>query len=176
MAERLSAAARSAGVAAADVKVISPSNAAMGFVGNEALMRAMGKEQPQERTVSSLLEIRLHDPLQFPRLRDALEAAGATDVPEPAYSLSEANEVAARRSAKEKAIRAARDEAEAHARTLGMRVGRIVRISERSGASLYDWENMQEMFSAMMQRGRSSATEATVRVKLSVDFALVGAR
>lgn len=168
--ERLIAAARAAGVAAADIEVVSPPQGRIGFVGNEAYEMMTAQAEPPARVYTNSLKIRLRDAGNFNRLRTALEAAGATQVGDPVFSL--ADDSSARRAAKADGVRKAREEAEAYARALGMRVFRIVRISEGAGSSVYDFENMEQMFRAMSGLDGGQTGDLETNVKIAVDFAI----
>jgi uncharacterized protein YggE len=79
---------------------------------------------------SNRVELRLRDLGRAPELLDALLQAGANSVQGPRFSLS--NERPARLAAQRDAVRLAREEAEIYADALGMRVTRVLRVSERS--------------------------------------------
>lgn len=173
--QRLMAAVRAAGVAAGDVTIERPDENAFGFVGNEAVEMAEAAGMPEQpRLERSVLKIRVPSASRLEAIRSALEAAGAGDVPEPRYSLRDGT--AARRAARAQAVAKARADADAYASTLGMRVARVVRVSERVAADAASMEMMQMMFRRMSGMGnvRPGSVETTVRV--SVDFALVPAR
>jgi uncharacterized protein YggE len=169
---RLLSAARSAGIRDADARIVPASGTRWGFVGNEAYENFAAAAPDIQRTsvASTLLEIRLRDPSRFDALRAALERAGAEDVPDPDYSLED--DIAARRAAKADALRNARAEAEAYARTLGMRVVRIIRVSERGNASFGDSEGLQILYRQMMGAKSGRADDVETDVRISVDFAL----
>lgn len=170
--ERVAAAARSAGVAPADVR---PSTRAwrVGFVGNEipdmSLPAAM---RPAGKTESSALEIVLRGSTRVENVRTAVEQAGADQVSGPVYDLE--SDAAARRAAKEDAVNRARAEAEDYARALGMHVVRILRVSERV-APYPNPEDMESLYAAM-GLGGASADEIETSVRIAVDFALAPGR
>jgi uncharacterized protein YggE len=169
------AAARSAGVNGADVRIVERRSGALGFMGNEAiesLIQSQSSDPP--KVESSTVVIRLRDPKRFAALRDALEAAGADHVPDPLYELDD--NVAARRSAKADALRRARDEADVYARNLGMSVGRILRVSERPGPNYEDAEGLQLLVRRTMGASEGPANDIETRITLAVDFALVARR
>jgi uncharacterized protein len=170
LADKVVAAARAGGVEAGDIRIIAPRNR-IGFVGNEAyeMTVALGGEA-RPRVYSSTVEIRLRNPARFAELQRGLEAAGATDVPDPMYSLTD--DTSARRAAKAQAIASAREEADAYARTLGMRVSRVVRVSERASSYVYDAETMQEMFRAVTGSASANDSEVETVVRIAVDYAL----
>jgi uncharacterized protein YggE len=171
---RIADALRAAGIAPADV-LVEEGERVMGFVGNEALtanaeMQAAHPEAAPKGVATYTIEVQLRDPAAFERLRSAAEAAGATSVARGAFSL--ADDSGARHAASADAVRRARMDADAYAKTLGMRVGRIVRVTERSGEN--GDGNAQPMFMRMMTGGNSlAAGKVETSVTVDVDFALV---
>lgn len=90
------------------------------------------------------VRLRLRDLARAGAIVGAAFEAGANDVEGPHFSL--ANDRAALLAAQRDAIRLAREEAENHAAALGLRVVRVLRVSERSASS---------------SRGRSNAIVVT---------------
>lgn len=177
-AERIAAALRAAGVASADIRVFEPGRRGFGFEGNESAA-AMGEvaealADVQPKSASRTIEVRLRDPASFDRVRDAAEVAGAANVSGPVFSL--ADEGPARAAAKADAIARARDHAAAYARTLGLRVGRILRISERGSPNLFSLQQMQGWMQAMIGKSGPDDGRLETTVNVSVDFALVPGR
>ena len=80
-------------------------------------------------TATNSVELRLRDLARAPELLDAFLAAGANNVDGPRFSLS--NERLAILAAQRDAVRLAREEADNYAQYMGMRVTRILRVSER---------------------------------------------
>lgn len=76
------------------------------------------------------VELRLRDLRRASAVLDAMFRAGANNVEGPSFSLSD--DLPARREARNAAVRLARQEADGYAAALGMRVVRILRVSERS--------------------------------------------
>lgn len=167
--ETLVGAARSAGIAEADVKIVNPFDRKLGLISESYERFAAQSAEELPRAAQRSLEIRLRDPPRFDRLREALEAAGADHVGEPSYSL--ASDRAARRAAKDDAVRMAREEAAAYAQTLGYSVARIVRISERLAVN--DFEASRLMLENVLGGGAGVGDQIETRVRVSVDFALV---
>ncbi|HYJ28849.1 MAG TPA: SIMPL domain-containing protein [Allosphingosinicella sp.] len=93
-----------------------------------------GSETSEPRIIgyvaNNQLEVRVRDLARSTAIIDALIAAGANEVSGPYFSL--ADEAPARRSARRLAVAAARAEAEEYADALGMRIARVLRVSERS--------------------------------------------
>lgn len=166
---RALAAARSAGIGEADATIVP--RRSRGFPGNDAIESMLAAQNP-ERThgASTFLEIRLRDPSRFEALRDALEAAGVEDVPDPQFSL--ADDGAARRSAKADALQRASEEAEIYARNLGMRVDHMLRVSERVSLNFGDYDSAQTLYLRMLGLAGAEGGEVETRVRLAVDFAL----
>jgi uncharacterized protein YggE len=172
--ERLKSAVRSSGAGEAEVQRPG-SSPRTGFVGNEAVgwsVYAPGM-QPADKTHSAVLEIRLRDPARLDDLRALLEDAGAEQVVGPVFGLRD--DAPARRLAREDAVRQARSEAEDYARSLGLRISRLLRVSERPGAYA-DPADMEAMMGAMLGWSDSSPGEVETKVRIAVDFALAPAR
>ena len=167
--QRVIAAARSAGAAADDIRTVHP-RGPFGFTGNEAVeMTVAMAGQPEVRRESETLELRITDISDFERIRSAIEAAGAQSVTDPLHALTDA--AAARRAARDDGIRRARADAEAYARLLGMRVVRVVRVSERTTGESASIEFMEAMVRRFQMEG-SPEPELETKVQVSVDFAL----
>jgi uncharacterized protein YggE len=175
LARRVWEAAISAGAAPNETRIVPPGQTRIGFVGNEALelMRA-GEPAEVPHMAMSIVEVRVRNPSIFEALRRKMEEAGASNVPDLEYSLSD--DVAQRRAAKADAIRRAREEASAYAQSLGMSVGRVLRVSERSTPNVTDVEGYQEMYRMMAGANRYSDGTIETRVRVSVDFALMSPR
>jgi uncharacterized protein len=75
-----------------------------------------------------VLSVRFRDAANAGRILDALVAAGANEISGPTFEIADAE--AARDEARTRALATARARAELYARPLGMRVARILRISE----------------------------------------------
>jgi uncharacterized protein len=118
--------------------------------------------------------IRIRDVDRVPAVLDALEAAGVTDEIWPAYEVSDP--VAAVRAARVQALASVRADAVAQARARGMRVARILRVSERNGTDLYRLAyRAARRFrrgESEMIFGRHGSPDIDTGVAVSVDFAL----
>jgi uncharacterized protein YggE len=176
-AERLVAAAKSAGIRASDVERTSGPSA-LGFVGNEAFdegaagWSVLASQMSRgEKTVVSGVKLRLRDPSRFVAVRAALEKAGAENVPGPVYSLTDDSE--ARRLARADAIKAARVEAEQYATAVGMRLGRLLRVSERSPGDAARLATEQQLLRLMTGASGEREGQITTKVVVGVDYALV---
>lgn len=75
------------------------------------------------------LELRLRDLAKAAQIVDSLFQAGANSVQGPRFSLADPKP--AQREARRAAIAAARAEADTYAEALGMRIARVLRVSER---------------------------------------------
>ncbi|HEX6377364.1 MAG TPA: SIMPL domain-containing protein [Allosphingosinicella sp.] len=75
------------------------------------------------------IELRFRDLARAPELIDALFEAGANSVEGPRFSLSDP--LPAQRLARRAAVAAAREQADTYAEALGMRVARVLQLSER---------------------------------------------
>jgi uncharacterized protein YggE len=84
-------------------------------------------------TARNEVELRLRDLARASELLDAFLSAGANSVEGPSFSLS--NERPAVLAAKREAVRLAREEAENYGQALGMRVVRVLRVSDRGRES-----------------------------------------
>ena len=82
-----------------------------------------------------IVVIRIADVDRVPAVRAALEAAGVTDEIWPVYTVSDLS--ATLRAARVRALARIRADAEAYAAARGMRVARIVRVTERNATDLY---------------------------------------
>lgn len=95
--------------------------------------RAGGFEQEGGRiigyTATNKVELRLRDLSRASELLDAFLQAGANSVEGPSFSLSD--ERPAELAAKREAVRLAREDADNYAQALGMRVVRVLRVSDR---------------------------------------------
>jgi len=112
------------------------------------------------------VEVRLRDVATAPRTIDALIAAGANRVNGPIFSVSDRQP--AIRAAEQDAVRRARQQAETYAASLGLRVVRIVSISERGG---FDPEIV--VTGTLFRTGASiEQGETDTRVKIWAAFAL----
>lgn len=127
---RLVDALRGAGIAASDVRT---SNLSLLARFNDRDQRSSEELEPRivGYVARNSLEVRVRDVSRASAVLDSLVAAGGNEVRGPYFSL--ADDTPARRSARQQAVAAARAEAEDYAAALGMRIARVLRVSERSG-------------------------------------------
>ncbi|HWT11633.1 MAG TPA: SIMPL domain-containing protein, partial [Allosphingosinicella sp.] len=120
--ERLRDALRRAGIAPRDVQTSS--------VNLNAEMRHAPDGTPifAGYRASHRLSIRFRDAANAGRILDTLVAAGANEIDGPRFEIAEAE--AARDEARTRALAVARARADLYARTLGMRVARLLAVSE----------------------------------------------
>jgi uncharacterized protein YggE len=107
-----------------------------------------------------------------PRLVDALVEAGATNLSGPSFRFAHPEEVTAR--ARTAAVGAARQQADDYARAMGMRLGRVLRVSER-GIDSDERGSEVVVTGSRIQTPVQPGTQ-TVRVTVWVDYALNTAR
>lgn len=157
------AALRRAGVAERDIQTSSinlnadwrhTENAAPQFIGYRA---------------HNMVNVRFRDVANAGRILDALVEAGANQIDGPMFAIDRPQE--ALDEARVQAIATARARADLYARSLGMRVGRILLVSE-AGA------NVPAPIMARMQAQDSAASnvapgEQTLGISLTVSFELV---
>jgi hypothetical protein len=119
---------------------------------------------------SNKLELRLRDLARAPDLIDALFSAGANSVQGPRFSL--ANPAPAQRLARRAAVAAAREEADTYAEALGMRVSRVLRVSERGS---FEWEGEETIVvtGSLIKRPNIEPGEITTRIQVWIDYAMV---
>ena len=113
------------------------------------------------------LELRIRDLARAPQMIDALFEAGANNVDGPTFSLSDPRP--AEREARRKAVAAAREQAETYADALGMRIVRVVQLSEASEMSLMGSNNVD---AGIISPPVESGVLRTL-VRVTVDYAMV---
>lgn len=193
---RITAAARSAGVAAGDIEpdpvtvsswaTMSPEQrivaqatadlrAATEVVAappNESpAMAPAAQSQPPQASASSTIVIRLRDPARAQALLDGLRSIDESVVTDPVYSLTDPRRP--RAEARLQALAQARARAETYAAQLGMRVVRIVRITERGGLDLMGLMMADpSLMRGLANGGERNGPEIVTMVPIGVDFAL----
>ena len=199
---RLTAAARRAGVAAADLTIGEAESIA------EASTMDMSMEMPPEEMaeaamnaaedavaetadaavedtscnacaaptapeviLTSGVEVRLRNLDKVAELTQALQEAGVEIYADPVYAPGDQS--AARRTARAEAMATARADAEAYAASLGLRVVRVVRVTERMGLDLISLlVSNSSLLTSMFQPTRALGPEIPTFVTVGVDFAL----
>ncbi|WP_340316705.1 SIMPL domain-containing protein [Rhizorhabdus argentea] len=136
------------GVDAADLTLVKPGAARMGFIGNEQLAGGEGAplsmvQRLQQKTAYSALQIKLSDVSKLSRVTDILDAENEAMVADPVLRLKD--DRGAKRAAIADAATRARFDADNYAAAFGLRVIRIARISDQAS-------NVPETnYAAMMQ-------------------------
>ena len=124
--------------------------------------------------LSSQVELRLRDPRQGRRVDPGCCDAGVDiSFAAPAYAAGDQN--AARRAARAEAIAAAREPMPKPMRpSLGMRVVRVVRVTERMGMDLMSLAMgaSSPLLAMMQQHERAQGPDIPTYVAVGVDFAL----
>lgn len=122
--------------------------------------------------LSSIVTVRVTDVARVSAIRSALDAAAETQFNGmPAFSLTDSR--AARQAARAQALAAVRADAEAYATSLGMRVARIVRVSERTGVGMLPYLLGDPTIPRrLFGPAENLNPNVTVLVVVGVDFAL----
>jgi len=144
--QRINAAARAAGIAAADidagaVQVSTDPYASYSEAMYENTVSDMNASDAMMNmtavpghTATASVSIRFRSPAAAAPLQRTLAALENVTAGEPAYQLDD--DSAARRTARAEAVRKARVDAETYAATMNMRVARVLRVTERTGLDL----------------------------------------
>lgn len=116
------------------------------------------------------LELRLRDLAKAPDIIDSLFTAGANSVEGPRFSLI--NPAPAERLARRAAVASAREEADTYADALGMRVSRVLRVSERGH---FEWEGGDTITvtGSRIRRPNLQPGELTTHITVWIDYAMV---
>jgi hypothetical protein len=119
------------------------------------------------------VNLTLRDLGKAPDIVDALFEAGANSVRGPNFSLSDP--APAQHEARRDAVAAARAQADEYAAALGMRVARVLRLSERGD---FDEENGNyiTVTGSRIPRAPLEPGEITTRIRVWIDYAMVPAR
>jgi hypothetical protein len=116
------------------------------------------------------LELQLRDLTKAPDIIDSLFAAGANEVRGPRFGFS--NPAPLLREARKDAVRAAMEEASTYAEALGMRVGRVLRVSERGGFEREDGDTIV-VTGSRIARTPVEPGEIESRTTVWIDYAMV---
>ena len=116
------------------------------------------------------LEVRLRDLRRAPDVIDALFKAGANSIGGPRFALSDP--LPAQREARRAAVAQARVEADTYAEALGMRVLRVLRVSERGR---FDYQGGEEIVvtGSRIRRTPIEPGELTTSINVWIDYAMV---
>lgn len=157
------------GVPKQNIDFEEPTNR-MGFIANEAMSAIMedaGKDTlPVKRPVSAMasLKLTISDLSLLPRLRIFIDQKDAVIMENPAFSLSDDRH--ARNAAIADGIRKARQDADAYAAALGMKVSRVISANDQAAQSAFsfpDYDKMIERFT-----GQSDVKSGMVRTSTNV--------
>lgn len=170
----VTAALNSQGVEAAAI-VVTPATGPLGFIGNEtdddlpigtmAAMTSASSSSP--RQVAVVLRVRLSDPGMLERVQRALDAMDQPIIGGPRPALRD--DRVARQQAIAAATVKARQEADAYAGALGLRVARVLAIGNAvpsSSDTALGWT----IYAAMQGGGVDTAVETQARIQ--IDYAL----
>ena len=168
VAERMLAAIRRSGIEPRDVRTrtlsVRPELHDPEDGAEPAVPRILGY------VATNRLELRLRDLEKAPELIDALFTAGANEVDGPDLAVSEPRRV--EREARRAAIAAAREEAETYAEALGMRVARVIRVSER-GEFDRGGSGFITVTGTRIPQANLEAGEIETSIRVWIDYALV---
>jgi len=166
LAERLIAAVRASGIEARDVRTsaLSVTPRIRGDVRDEAAAPKILGYVARNR-----LTLRLRDLARAPDVIDALFAAGANEVEGPRFSLADPKPAIA--AGRRLAVAEARAEADAYADALGMRITRVLQVSER-GAFGDPRDGSIIVTGSRLQRLPIEPGELETRVTVWIDYAM----
>ena len=167
---RVIAALKRAGIADKDIQT---SQISLNPVYGQPVVTPNGVVSQEARIIgyqaTNTVSIRSRDIKNFGKVLDALVAAGANQISGPSFQLAEPS--AANDEARVSAVKAARARAELYARAAGLRVVRIVSISESGGYS-----PPQPMYARAMKAESDStpisAGEVEAAVTVTMQFEL----
>lgn len=132
-------------------------------------MNAMTTEMPPPRPQANIgVLVRFRDVSRVTPVMEALNRAGVSLPALPVYSL--ADPTVAQREARRRALTAARSSADAYASALGLRVVRVVRVTERLGFDFFSMMMNEQRMRRQFEENHSADVETSVT--LGVDFAL----
>jgi uncharacterized protein YggE len=173
LANRLLDAVRTQGVAPKDVQTQELSVRPQFADEN----RANDEGRPPRITgyvATNTLTLTLRDLGKAPDIVDALFEAGANNVQGPNFSLSHPEPAQA--EARRAAVAAAREQADEYAAALGMRVSRVLRVSERGGFEQEARNGLIMVTGSRIPKTPLEPGEITTRITVWIDYAMVPAR
>jgi uncharacterized protein YggE len=125
---------------------------------------------PPEHRAYASVDVRVRDIARLPALTRAAEDAGGAVGPLPQYALNDPS--GPRRAARVQALASARAEAEAYAAALGMRVARVVRVTERLGMDFLSMMMNDRELRRRAQEEETQGPDIATSVIVGVDYAL----
>ena len=168
---RVIAALKKAGVAEKDIQT---SSIQLNPVYGQPVVGPNGQMVQEPRIVGyqamNLVTIRARDIKNFGKVLDALVASGANQISGPSFQMADAT--AAMDEARVNAIKAARARADLYARSAGLRVVRIVSISEGGYNPPQPKYAMMEARSADAASTPIQAGEVEAQISVTVQFEL----
>ncbi len=179
--ERVRQAAAAAGIAPADIGSVRANSMAalMGMAGSATTAPTIDIPEDMEGqaedsaepvvTKSRAIQITVRDLSQLAPLRTRLEALDVGSV-DAYYGLSE--NAPARQEARAAGLAQARAQAEGYAAAMGMRIIRVVRVSERISADGMGVEAYRSLMEMFLSAAGADNEYVEASVDLSVDFAL----
>lgn len=181
---RIRESARRAGVAAADVEAGDIQTYSSDMYANAMTMDMNMAEVDMNATMAAdemvdasytpmvaatgQMTVRVRNIARLEAIQAAIAQAGGYST--VAYTLSDA--AGPRGQARARAIAAARADAEAYAAALGLRVARVVRVTERSGLDFFSMMMSESAMRARMGMGEQTEPQIETAMSLGVDFAL----
>jgi len=173
--DRISAAVRAAGgeITADELASFDAMVNAVDIDINSTVDMNVGMDTVYPTSAGGFATVRLRNLARLDQLTRGIQAAGG-EINSTNYRVSD--DSAARRQARDNAIAAARAEAESYAATLGMRVARIVRVTERTQVDFFEMMtgSGEAMNVAMAQMtGAMDGREIPTASRVGVDFILV---
>lgn len=165
----------SKGIDASTISML-PANATLGFVGNEAFSGEAPQNETarmQRRTAHSTLQVRLTDAALLDRVRETLDGQNLTMSGVPRYSLKD--DRSAKSLAVADALAKVRQDAEAYAAPLGLRIDRIVSISNHGDAAnpFFDSEYVLRVMTGTHAPDSIDKNMVTTNARVRVKFVLV---
>ncbi len=169
---RVIAALRRAGIAERDIQT---SNLSLNPVYAPQRPQPNGMIEPQEPKIigyqaNNSVTVRQRNLAEFGRVIDTLVAAGANQVNGPSFQLD--NDDAALDEARTEAMKKARERANLYARASGLKVLRILSISESGGYSPRPQVAYRMAAADAMESTPVAAGEVTLSANLTVQFEL----
>lgn len=153
---------------AAGASAVSDIGEPLGFIGNEAY-EDFSSAPARPSVAMSSHSLKVDDMSKWPAIRTVL-ARHKIDltVATQTGAASLRDDTSARRQAVAQAITKARREADSYATPLGLKVGRILRVSDSSDAA-----NMQTWMTMMLQRQQRSLETVETVATVTMEFALI---
>ena len=180
---RITEAARRAGIAAGDIEAGEIQTYSDEMYGNTMSMdmnmametnAAMAAEEMVDASYTPMvaatgqMTVKVRNIARLEAIQAAIAEAGG--YASATYTLTDT--AGPRREARARAIVAARADAEAYAAALGLRVARIVRVTERSGMDFFSMMMNESAMRARMGMGEQTEPQIETMMSLGVDFAL----